>query len=358
MCVFYSMRCMGKVARGPVSWFRALVVGIVLALTGTAMGGEVLFNNGDKLTGKIVEATGGTLTIESKLAGKITVDMKDVRTFSTDEAVTLRLKDGTVIKEKVAAGEKAGEVATVPDETLQPQVISLGQVKQINPPKVAWHGSLQAGALMTRGNSNSDSVNLAADGILRRKEDRISLSGGYLYARQKDVRTGERTKSSDTWFAQGKYDSFFTEKWYVYGNMRVERDMVARLDMRLTPGVGIGYQWRESPDFNFWTEAGPTYVYEKYFSNAGANKHFAARFAYHVDKKLNDTVNVFHSMEFLPNLENGGEFNLIADAGVRAMFTEKLFGEAKVQWLDNSNPKAERTLENDLRYILSAGWKF
>jgi putative salt-induced outer membrane protein YdiY len=334
------------------------VVGIVLAMAGTAMGGEVLFNNGDKLTGKVVEATGGKLTIVSKLAGKITVDMKDVKTFSTDEAVTLRLKDGTVIKQKVAVGEKAGEVATVPGGTLQPQAISLGQVKQINPPKVAWHGALQAGAFMTRGNSHSDSVNFGANAVRRGEENRISLSAEYLYGREKDVKTGERTTSNDRWFAQGKYDHFFMEKWYMYGNLRVERDNEAGLDMRWTPGIGAGYQWIESPDFNFSTEAGATYVYEKYYAAAEANKHLAARLAYHVDKKLNDTVSVFHNMEILPSVENAGDFNLNADAGVRAMFTTTLFGEAKVEWQDNSNPPAERSLENDLRYIFNMGWKY
>lgn len=342
-----------------MSWSRALVVGIVLALAGTAMGDEVLFNNGDKLTGKVVEATGGKLTIVSKLAGKITVNMKDVKTFSTDEAVTLRLKDGTVIKQKVAVGEKAGEVATAPGGTLQPQAISLGQVKQINPPKVAWHGALQAGAMLARGNSHSDSVNLGANAVRRGEGDRISLSAGYLYSQQKDVKTGEKTTSNDMWFAQGKYDYFFAEKWYAYGNLRAERDNVAGLDKRLTPGIGIGYQWVESPDFNFSTEAGATYVYEKYYSAEEASEHLAARLAYHVDKKLNDTVSLFNNMEILPSVENSGDFHLNADAGVRAMFTATLFGEAKVEWQENSSPPAgTRTLDNDVRYILSMGWTY
>jgi putative salt-induced outer membrane protein YdiY len=179
-----------------------------------------------------------------------------------------------------------------------------------------------------------------------------------LYGREKDVKTGERTTSNDRWFAQGKYDHFFMEKWYMYGNLRVERDNEAGLDMRWTPGIGAGYQWIESPDFNFSTEAGATYVYEKYYAASEANKHLAARLAYHVDKKLNDTVSVFHNMEILPSVENAGDFNLNADAGVRAMFTTTLFGEAKVEWQDNSNPPAERSLENDLRYIFNMGWKY
>ena len=37
---------------------------------------------------------------------------------------------------------------------------------------------------------------------------------------------------------------------------RSARDRIAHLDLRVTPGVGAGYQWIERPDFNFSTEAG------------------------------------------------------------------------------------------------------
>ena len=63
-----------------------LILGLV-ALPGPASGDEVLFLNGDRLTGKILSATGGKLTIKTEAAGDVTVDMAKVKTFSTDEPV-------------------------------------------------------------------------------------------------------------------------------------------------------------------------------------------------------------------------------------------------------------------------------
>ena len=91
---------------------------------------------------------------------------------------------------------------------------------------------------------------------------------------------------------------------------------------RLAPGVGVGYQWVETADFNFNTEAGVSYVYEDY-SNDGNNDRVALRLAYHLDKKLNDKVSIFHNLEWLPAFDDPGDYNLNIDAGVKAHIDPK-----------------------------------
>ena len=46
---------------------------------------EVIFNNGDKLTGKVLSADGGKLKVKSDIAGKITTDEGVLR----DQAVAI-----------------------------------------------------------------------------------------------------------------------------------------------------------------------------------------------------------------------------------------------------------------------------
>jgi hypothetical protein len=76
-----------------------------------------------------------------------------------------------------------------------------------------------------------------------------------------------------------------------------------------------------------------------------------------MDKKVNDKVTLFHNLEYVPSLEDAEEFNINADAGVRATLTEKMFAEFKFQWKHDSEP-APGAQENDLRYILGVGWSF
>jgi hypothetical protein len=70
----------------------SLVLGLVAVSAARSFADEVLFLNGDRLTGKILSATGGKLTIKTDGAGDVTVDMSKVKTFSTDEPVRVGRK--------------------------------------------------------------------------------------------------------------------------------------------------------------------------------------------------------------------------------------------------------------------------
>jgi hypothetical protein len=69
----------------------AVTLVCALALAGTAAATEVIFLNGDRLTGKIVSAAGGKLILKTERAGDVTIDLSKVKTFSTDEPVDLRV---------------------------------------------------------------------------------------------------------------------------------------------------------------------------------------------------------------------------------------------------------------------------
>lgn len=316
---------------------------------------EVLFNNGDRLTGKITSAAGGKLTLETAVAGKVTVDLANVKTFSTDAPVEIGLQDGSVLNQRAQAADEPGTIRTE-GGAAAPQTLPLATVKDINKPPVAWTGSFVLGGTLTRGNSKSESLNATFDAVRRAEDNRITLNAQYLYGRQRDPDTGDNTTTTDNWQASGKYDQFFTPKFYGFGIVKVERDNIADLDLRLSPSVGVGYQWVERPDLNFNTEAGGGWVYES-FENDGAEERAVVRLAYHLDKKLNDTVSAFHNLEYLPGLTDPGDYNLNADAGLRATLTKQMFAEFKVEWKFDSEP-APDAAENDLRYILGVGWRF
>ena len=325
------------------------------AACAAARADEVVFNNGDRLSGKIVSADGGKLVIETTVAGKVTVDLSNVKTFSTDGPVELRLKDGSTVKDSIGAGEADGQVATKGSGDVAAQPLPIANIAKINPQE-KWTGSIVAGALITRGNSDTDNVNISIDAVRRREDDRMTASAGYLYGRQEDPGTGDDSTTVDNWFVVGKYDYFLSEKLYLYGLGRIERDRIANLDLRVSPSIGVGYQWVERPDLNFSTEAGLGWVYED-FETGDSEDHFAARFAYHVDKQLNDKVSVFHNLEYLPSLEDISDFNLNTDAGIKASMTDRMFTQFKIEWKYDAEP-APGAEKNDLRYILGVGWQF
>ena len=97
------------------------------------------------------------MTITSAVAGKITVDMKDVRTFASDGPLAIKLKDGTLIHQQVATAQD-GQIALAPGGALQPQNVALATIKTVNF-KEDWTGSLTVGGQLARGNTNTDTLN-------------------------------------------------------------------------------------------------------------------------------------------------------------------------------------------------------
>lgn len=336
---------------------RTRSIGLALALIAgsSVWADEVLFNNGDRITGKIVSVDDGKMTIDSKLAGEIKVDMKDVKTFTTDAPIEIRTKDGQKMTAKAAAGD-AGTVIVNTGTTAAPaKTVSVDNMKYVNFNE-SWTGSLVAGALFSRGNSYTDQANVAFDLTRRTEQDRWIFTGQYNFGRQRDQATGDKFTSVDNWTATGEYDYFLTPKLYAFGTLRYEHDRIANVDYRLTPGVGLGYQWIDNPDLKFATEAGIAYVCE-HFEDGTSNDFIAARLAYHVKKKFNDKVELFHNLEYYPSLERLDDYLIITDAGVRATLTARMFAEYKIEFRYDSTP-AEGASNSDLRHIVGVGWKF
>ena len=231
-----------------------LVVLVLLGLFSQAINAdELVFKNGDRLTGKINHAVEGKLVFTSSIVGKITVDLSNIQTFSTDEAIEVHFKDGNVLVQKVVSS-KAGRFAIEGTETVKSQDFDVAAISSINPPpkpKPKWKGNVSAAVTSTHGNTKTEVISASANLSKRTEKDRTTLSADYARGEQQDPDTGEMKKTEDWWRAKAKYDYFFSKKFYGYLDGRYETDKIAELDRRVIVGGGAGYQWIESENMNF-----------------------------------------------------------------------------------------------------------
>ena len=326
----------------------------VSALSGlTARADQVVLKNGDRLDGHIVTLDAGKLTINVLGLGDVKVDVAQVATFSTDGPVDLRLTNGTAVKQKVDA-VPAGGVA-IEGGLAANQPVAIAELKQINPPAPAWAGSIQAGALLIRGNSDTDSLNLGVNLVHKTEQDDVSVVASYLYGRTKDRVTNLVQTTTENWQVETRYDYNFTPRFYGFLDGLVRKDRVAFLDLRVVPSAGVGYKFFDQADFKLSGELGLAWVYEKFTNNTPERDDISGRAAYHVSKKFNDVLSAFHDLEYLQSVQHVRNFNVNADLGLHAQLTKHLFGEAKITWDYDSAP-ANGALKNDLFYALSVGY--
>ena len=312
-----------------------------LILSAAVFGGQVVLNNGDRLTGTVKQMTEGTVTLETELAGTVTIPMENIRSIATGETVELVYTDGTTATEAVS------------DAT------PLANIKAINPPKPApprWKGDVSGALVYTRGNTWNESYSFSANAQKRTENDRTTLKGDTAKKKEKASGSLEEVTTEDWLKTMAKYDYFVSKKMYLFGEGRYETDDQAQLDNRIIYGGGTGYQWIESETLNFATEVGLSCVYENYENN-GTDKKLSARGSYHLDTALNQTFSFIHDLAYFPSTEDVSDYYLSTSAELRAKLNTHWFLNAKVLFDYDATP-ATGEGSSDVKYLLGAGFSF
>jgi putative salt-induced outer membrane protein YdiY len=320
---------------------------------------EIVFTNGDRITGKIDHAVDGKLVLTSDMAGKVTVELSKIQTFSTDEAITVHLKDGNVLVQKIVSST-AGKFAVEGTETVKAQDFDVAAISLINPqpkPVPKWTGNVSAGFTSTHGNTKTETISGSANLSKRTEKDRTTLSADYARGEQEDPDTGEEKKTEDWWRTRAKYDYFFSKKFFGYLDGRYETDKIAELDRRVIVGGGGGYQWIESENMNFSTEGGLASLYEKYKNQTDSTTELSVQLGYNFDMKLAKNVKLMHDLTYYPSLEKFSDYYLTTTGEIRAHFTEKMFVNFKAILNYDATP-AVGAGSTDTKYLVGIGVSF
>ncbi|MCK5000443.1 MAG: DUF481 domain-containing protein [Anaerohalosphaera sp.] len=339
--------------------YNLMIIFVVLFAVNIAAADEIYLNNGDRLTGKVVQLNDGKLTFASELAGEVTLNASDIKTISTAEPVEVHLSDGTSFSRKLLKSTD-GQFSIDTDNVLAAQKFDLANVASFNPPKKEapkWTGSISAGFVSTHGNTKNESINASLDMHKRTEKDRTTISGLFIRSEQEDPATGNMNKTEDNWRVKGKYDYFFNEKMYGYVDGRYEKDSIAQLDRRVIVGLGGGYQWIESDVANFSTEGGIASLYERFDNQTDSNTELSAQFGYHYDRKLNGKVTFINDLTYYPAFGKPSDYLLTTTAELRASITDTVYTSFRTIFDYDTTPAAGSG-STDLKYIFGVGMDF
>jgi putative salt-induced outer membrane protein YdiY len=332
-----------------------IVLASMLALfTAAASADQVVMKNGDKLDGTITALDSGKLTIHTPFAGDVKIDASQISTFSTDAPIKLRLSDGTTIDRQIA--EDTGGGVQVGGGLLGTSHLAVGDIDAINPPPVVWAGDIKFGALLSRGNTQTDSLNFGIDLSHQTDVDVLTFMAHYLYGTTHDRATGLTTTTAENWQTDLKYEHDITKKLYGFADLQVSKDRLAFLDLRVAPSGGLGYRWYNKPTFTFSTEGGIAWIYQQYTNGTPRREDFSLVLSYHLTKAFNDNVSLFHNLSYYPSVENGRNFLVNTDVGIHVALCKKFFSEFKTV-LDYDSHPANGALKTNTRIELNVGYK-
>jgi putative salt-induced outer membrane protein YdiY len=360
-CGLTGVRTKGTLFVGDREMHRATILTVLCALacSTTVFADEVYFKNGDRLSGKIVRLTDDKLVLQSKVVGEVTVNLTDIKTFSSDEPVEVHLKDGTVLHQPVAAAEP-NEFTLKTAAPLQPQPFPLADIASINPPpppKPKWTGSVSGAFSLTTGNTKANSFTGSVSLARRTEQDRTTAGADISNVSQTDPDTGESDTTENWWRLLGQYDYFFTKKFYGFGNGRYEKDEIALLERRVVVGGGGGYQWIENDTTALSTNLGLASLFEKYKGQPETNNQLTLQAGYAVSQKLGKNTKFLQDLTYYPSLDDFSDFFLTTTAEVRTNLTKTMFANFKLIYNYDATPAPNRG-STDTKYLLGVGMNF
>ena len=234
---------------------------------------------------------------------------------------------------------------------------SLDAIEEINPEPVRWHGRLSAGMAIPRGDTDSQDANVDFETTRRAEAHRIHLRAGYLGSRE-ETDTSPASTSDRLYTAVARYDRFLTQKLFWLVGTDAERDGVADLDLRLITGPGLGYQFFERRDFEFYATLSLSWVHEDYEDDARDDDYAGGTLAWNLRRKLADSVDFFHRGKWVPSLKDFNDTQLLeTETGIRTDLMKNWFFESRVRWNLNTEPSSGKERQ-DTRYIFGLGWGF
>jgi putative salt-induced outer membrane protein YdiY len=252
-----------------IRWF---VLSLVLTVfrPSAATADVVWLLNGDTLTGTAQTMNGGVLTFKTPYAENVKVDWRNVAGLQTGRLLRVAIRGGGAYAAWIwPSTEGRLHLVTKDGISLEPLV---SDVVSITPTLfgAVMTGRAETGLLATSGATDVNSLHLAGEFAVRTAGWRSSTD--VQLNRTQD--RGLETTRNITWtFRQ---QEFLTDHWYANANLIVTNDRFRDIDLRVAPGIGIGYQVLDYDATALSFDGGLGYVGENHTLEPDRN-YWAAR---------------------------------------------------------------------------------
>ncbi|VCU70983.1 hypothetical protein PIGHUM_03063 [Pigmentiphaga humi] len=216
-----------------------------------------------------------------------------------------------------------------------------------------WRGSVNAGASLAKGNTDSTTLNIGANAGKATETDRLNFSLTALYGTKNE--NGDKSETANLWRMGGKYDRDITDRMFGFGSLDLEHDKLQELDLRGVAAGGVGRHIVKTDKTLFDVFTGLAYNHERFTHDTRNSVEWLL--GEESSHKISDTTSLHQRLAVYPNLSNGGEYRVQLDAGLTTSITKKI--ELKLtlsnRYMSNPQPGVKKT---DTLLLTSIGYRF
>ena len=228
---------------------------------------EVVFVNGERLTGTLEKADGKNITFKSSMAGEITVSWTKIKELHSSQTFALLKPNQKLTRREALADVPEGAVSAEADSLKETDLtvrspttsttVPLAQVEQLIPTAQfakalapvswlgGWAGTAGGGIALVRATTNTTTYNTTialtralpqADWLPARSKTLIDFSQAYGTTTE----AGEPTIETNILHGGAEQDYYFSAKAFALGDLAFDHDFSQNLALQQTYGVGVG----------------------------------------------------------------------------------------------------------------------
>src|SRR6476620_7628104 len=173
-----------------------LIAGVLYS---SAAADQIMIDNGDRLTGKIVTADEKAVIFQTKYAGELKLDRSMVVRIESDEILNVTVRGAGTVKGKVEESATSANVVKADNTpmSLQPGAVTAirndaaqqayeREMERLARPQLNdfWTGSVAFGLASASGNSSTTAISTAATATRTAGKTKTIVNFAQLYASQ------------------------------------------------------------------------------------------------------------------------------------------------------------------------------
>jgi len=351
-----------KLTRAVVRYFSYCLI------LGTAWADQIVFKDGDRITGEIVKKDGQTVWFKSKNFGVVAFNWDDVASVRTDQPVNVVLPNDQTVKTNIQTQNDRIEIAVsgTPRTFAPSDIVALrNDAEQRKYERLIHPGPLDlwtiTGSLNIAGaKGNAETSTITTPVAFVRNSNTSRTTAYFNSIRSSATLNGVTAQTARAIRSGWEFDRNLGAKFFASVFNDYDYDLFQRLDLRVVLGGGLGYKLWTAERGRLAFVGGGSWNHEKFspllapsFTRNSAEIYWGNEFYY----KLNTRIAILEAFRMFNNVSDTGKYRINFDAGAVTELTKWLNWNISFSDRFLSNPLPGRK-RNDFIYSIGIGFTF
>lgn len=207
----------------------------------------------------------------------------------------------------------------VPSDDLRSQGLPEGEfsAQEAAEEELGWGGTADFGLTVTSGNSETTTLSLGARVTRDFARQRLSFSGSYLRTTEEGEEVAHRGELTSL------YRYFPNARFYLTARSSGSFNEPAGLDLRLSPGAGVGYLVAQGESFQLSAEAGANWIRDAFVDGTRTTAFYYAM-AESFSLQLSETTTFEQELRYNPRAGDLSDYLIHGEATLTTQITDAL----------------------------------